>query len=205
MDSAPALFIDHQRGRTCWPVVRRQDSGLWLADIAVTFWTMSQDHRVLPLPLLILTPTVNVTKFAGHRGREVACRSCPAELLRKAGILRKGSRLFSLMETGGSFALSSAHTPHRRPADTVDHALLWSGLRRSRRRMRSASSPTEHGDLLTPRGVWTCRTPEWLCPLGGQEEGSTCSGIGFFFVFFLIDFPTFLNANSHQKCINLQY
>lgn len=142
---------------------------------------MSQDHQTPPLPLLILTPTVNVTKFAGHRRREVACRSCPAELLRNAGILRKGSRLFSLMETGGSFALSSAHTPHRRPTDTVDHAVLWSGLHWGRRRMRSASSPTEHGDLLTPRGVWTCRMPERLC-LGGQGESSTCSGIGFFFL-----------------------
>lgn len=56
----------------------------------------------------------------------------------------------------------------------------------------SASSPTEHGDLLTPRGVWTCRTPERLLPLGGQGKGNTCSGTRSF-----LDLQCCLHTNSH--------
>lgn len=70
LDFTIALFIDHQRAdmlASAW----RQDSGLWQADVAVAFWTVSQDYRTPSSPPHFPTPSVSVAWPAGYRGERL--------------------------------------------------------------------------------------------------------------------------------------
>lgn len=162
----------------------------------MTFWTVSQDHRTLPPPPAHPNPHGQ----CGQVCRTQRKRGCLSKLSSGAAAKRwnsqKGKQVLSL--DGGGRVLCTLLSPT--PPNPPPTCQLTQWITRSYGQdydgavadLGSASSPTEHGDLLTPRGVWTCRTPERLLPLGGQGEGNTCSGTRSF-----LDFQRCLHTNSH--------
>lgn len=130
LDSTIALFIDHQRADLL-ASARRQDSGLWTADVAVTFWTVSQDHWTPP-PEPTRLPNPPPSVWSGLQDTEE--RDCWADkgtfhsgAAAKCWNSQKRKQLMPLDDSGRVAPPAPPHTqqlshPLHLPTDTVDHA-----------------------------------------------------------------------------------
>lgn len=118
----------------------RQDSGLWPADVAVTFWTVSQDRRIPPNPQPTALPNSPGTVWpslqgTGERDCWAGTGTFHSGAAAKCWNSQKMKELMLLDDRGRVFCHRStppqpSHPLHL-PSDTVDHAALRSGLRRS--------------------------------------------------------------------------